>query len=121
MRTPPELLPHGWTTTDLWCAPLVTGLYATLTHAQPFWAEFHAVLVGLLGGTDEYKGGVVDAMDPEMARAACAVVLSALFATRVARTFEVSWFKKGTYSYAVFVQALTHGLCSGDEPKIKTN
>ncbi|KAH9001573.1 hypothetical protein EDB92DRAFT_77653 [Lactarius akahatsu] len=32
VSTPPELLPYGWTATDLWAAPLVTGLYATLTH-----------------------------------------------------------------------------------------
>ena len=38
LTTPPEMQPLGWSTTDLWCAPLITGLYATLTHAQPFWA-----------------------------------------------------------------------------------
>ena len=64
LTTPTELLPGGWTTTDLWCAPLVTGLYAFLTHAQPFWADAHGVALGLLGlgvgaGAGEGEGGAV--------------------------------------------------------------
>ena len=31
-RTPPEALPWGWTAVDLWTAPVVTGLWASLTH-----------------------------------------------------------------------------------------
>ncbi|KAI6123224.1 hypothetical protein EDD16DRAFT_1884070 [Pisolithus croceorrhizus] len=92
VSTPPELLPYGWTTTDLWCAPLVTGLYATLTHAQPFWADVHAVLVGLLGGPVDAEGlEKLQPLDAETARAACALVLTGLFVMRTARTFGVSF------------------------------
>ncbi|KAG6336416.1 hypothetical protein ID866_2659 [Astraeus odoratus] len=100
LSTPPELLPYGWTTTDLWCAPLVTGLYATLTHAQPFWADVHAVLGALLCGRGYAEalsaGEEMKALDPETARAACALVLAGMFATRTAKTFRVGPFKKGT-------------------------
>ncbi|KAI0831658.1 hypothetical protein BC628DRAFT_1415182 [Trametes gibbosa] len=82
LTTPSEFLPYGWTTTDLWCAPLVTGLYALLTHAQPFWADAHRVALGWLGGADKAA-----AVDPETARALCALVLAGLFATRAVRNF----------------------------------
>ncbi|KAI6037002.1 hypothetical protein BKA83DRAFT_4170620 [Pisolithus microcarpus] len=95
VSTPPELLPYGWTTTDLWCAPLITAIYATLTHAQPFWADVHAVLVGLLGGAVDADGLTkLEPLDAETARAACALVLTGLFVTRTTRTFGVS-FKNG--------------------------
>ncbi|KAI0792553.1 hypothetical protein C8Q75DRAFT_792143 [Abortiporus biennis] len=81
LTTPTELLPYGWTTTDLWCAPLITGLYAFLTHAQPFWGNAHGVINTLLGG------GEAKPIDPEVARAACAVILSILFSTRAVRNF----------------------------------
>ncbi|KIJ63273.1 hypothetical protein HYDPIDRAFT_29533 [Hydnomerulius pinastri MD-312] len=87
LTTPSELLPYGWTTTDLWSAPLVTGLYATLTHAQPFWADIHAVLSGMLGGATQK----VAPLDAETARTACALVLAGLFATRTAKTYGVVW------------------------------
>ncbi|KIN93020.1 hypothetical protein M404DRAFT_605526 [Pisolithus tinctorius Marx 270] len=95
VSTPPELLPYGWTATDLWSAPLVAALYATLTHTQPFWADVHAVLVGLVGGAVDAEGlAKVEPLDAETARAACALVLTGLFVTRTARTFGVS-FKNG--------------------------
>jgi hypothetical protein len=95
--TPTELLPYGWTTMDLWAAPLITGLYALLTHAQPFWATTHAVLAGAMGAAPAHADvkdpaghaqspGVVP-LDPETARAACALVLMAMFTTRVTRNF----------------------------------
>jgi hypothetical protein len=31
-RTPPEAMPWGWTSIDLWSAPVMTALWATLTH-----------------------------------------------------------------------------------------
>ncbi|KAJ2972081.1 hypothetical protein NUW54_g12351 [Trametes sanguinea] len=63
LTTPTEFLPYGWTTTDLWCAPLITGLYAFLTHAQPFWADAHNVALGWLGQTSGVEK--VAAVDPE--------------------------------------------------------
>ncbi|KAF8839888.1 hypothetical protein BDN67DRAFT_969420 [Paxillus ammoniavirescens] len=89
LTTPAELQPYGWTTTDLWSAPLVTGLYATLTHAQPFWAEVHAVLCTALGGRAEK----IEALDAETARSACALLLAAIFAARTAKTFGGVWKK----------------------------
>jgi len=98
--TPPELLPYGWTSPDLWVAPLVTGLYATLTHAQPFFADLHALLFsffspfglaqlssqnGIPGKSD--PEGIVVPLDANQARAVCALVLSALFGLRAQRTF----------------------------------
>ncbi|RPD59282.1 hypothetical protein L226DRAFT_465280 [Lentinus tigrinus ALCF2SS1-7] len=85
LTTPTEFLPYGWTTTDLWCAPVVTGLYAFLTHAQPFWADAHAVALGWLGTSTGAEKVV--AVDPETARAVCVVVLATLFSTRAARNF----------------------------------
>ncbi|KAF8553738.1 hypothetical protein OG21DRAFT_1194127 [Imleria badia] len=93
LTTPTELRPYGWTTTDLWSAPLITAIYATLTHAQPFWADLHAVLAGALGGSGGVGGfGVatvekIAPLDPETARSACALVLVVLFASRTARKF----------------------------------
>lgn len=89
LTTPDELKPYGWTTTDIWSAPLITGLYALLTHAQPFWAELHTVISTALGGT----GGKVGPMDPESARALCALILAVLFSTRTAKNFGLIWKK----------------------------
>ncbi|KAF9234487.1 hypothetical protein BU15DRAFT_78972 [Melanogaster broomeanus] len=87
LTTPAELQPYGWTATDLWSAPLVTGLYATLTHAQPFWAEVHAVLAAALGGRAEKA----EPLDAETARSACALLLATVFAARAAKTFGGVW------------------------------
>jgi len=92
VQTPPEIQPYGWTTADLWCAPVVTGLYALLTHAQPFWVDFHNTLYGLLGVTIDGKQPLP--VDPEMARATCAVLLALLFTGRTARKFgltNIAW------------------------------
>lgn len=93
LTTPAELQPYGWTTTDLWSAPLVTGIYATLTHAQPFWADLHAVLAGMLGGAGAEK---IAPLDSETARSACALVLAVLFASRTASKFGLVW-KRGEF------------------------
>jgi hypothetical protein len=87
LATPPEVLPYGWTTLDLWVAPTITGLYALLTHAQPYWAELHYALLGWLQAAPE--GGVADLapVDPEIARAACAVILAGLFSVRTYRNY----------------------------------
>lgn len=87
LTTPDELKPYGWTATDIWSPPLVTGLYAVLTHAQPFWAELHSVISTALGG------GKVSPMDPESARALCALILVVLFSTRAAKNFGLIWKK----------------------------
>ena len=75
-------------TTGLWCAPVVTGLYATLTHAQPFRAGVHAILGALAGGryAAEAKLGP---LDTETACAPCALVLAGLFVMRAAKAFSV--------------------------------
>lgn len=86
LTTPAELQPYGWTTTDLWSAPLVTALYATLTHVQPFWADVHAMLAGVLGGGAVGMDKIAP-LDPETARSACALVLAVLFGARTATKF----------------------------------
>lgn len=101
LTTPPELLPWGWTATDLWVAPLVTGLYATLTHAQPFFTDLHSMLFSFFSpmglaplsfksmGMHE-KGpniGELQPVDTDTARAACAIVLGVLFVIRTLKTF----------------------------------
>ncbi|KAH9048252.1 hypothetical protein EDB84DRAFT_295846 [Lactarius hengduanensis] len=100
VSTPPELLPYGWTATDLWAAPLVTGLYATLTHAQPFFAHLHVLLFSFLSplglaylsdasakrdGPSTQKE--VAPLDTHTARAVCAIVLCALHVNRAVRTY----------------------------------
>jgi len=102
LATPPELRASGWTSTDLWCAPLATGLYAFLTHAQPFWAELHAMLIAWAGGSGSVvvsgseKPVYIDApaVDNDVARAACAVLLTALFVTKNVRKFGPAFMKE---------------------------
>ncbi|KAI0668433.1 hypothetical protein C8Q78DRAFT_993453 [Trametes maxima] len=94
LTTPTEFLPYGWTTTDLWCAPVITALYAFLTHAQPFWADAHHVALGWLGQTDGVEK--VAAVDPETARAVCALILAGLFTSRAVRNFGPSATKLKT-------------------------
>ncbi|KAF5349509.1 hypothetical protein D9756_009028 [Leucocoprinus leucothites] len=90
VQTPPELRAYGWTTVDLWCAPAITGLYAFMTHAQPFWADLHALLVEMLGGAN--AGKAIEPVDPETARVVCAMILSGLFSSRTVVNFNM-WKK----------------------------
>ncbi|EIW85540.1 hypothetical protein CONPUDRAFT_87953 [Coniophora puteana RWD-64-598 SS2] len=83
LTTPPELRPYGWTTTDLWAAPLITSIYALLTHAQPFWQNVHAII----GGALDADGKLAPALDDEGARAACALLLATMFTVRTVRNF----------------------------------
>ncbi|KAJ2924598.1 hypothetical protein H1R20_g12492, partial [Candolleomyces eurysporus] len=89
VQTPAELQPYGWTATDLWCAPAVTAIYALLTHAQPFWAELHTVIYESISGSQAQAQGkpAVEPLDPELARAICAVLLSGLFLGKTAKNF----------------------------------
>lgn len=91
LTTPAAMKPYGWTATDLWCAPFITGLYALLTHAQPFWAELHSVISTVLGNT----GDKVGPMDPEAARALCALILAGMFTTRTAKNYGLAWKRAG--------------------------
>lgn len=93
VQTPQELQAYGWTTTDLWCAPTITGLYALLTHAQPFWAELHTLLSQVLGSAS--LDTPVKPLDPEVARAVCALLLSGAFVTRASKNFVAVDAKKG--------------------------
>jgi hypothetical protein len=101
VATPPELLPNGWTATDFWSAPLVTGLYATLTHAQPFFTNLHSLLFAFFwpfglahlsdattksGGSATHHESVAP-VDHETARAVCAIVLCALNVNRAMRAY----------------------------------
>lgn len=114
LTTPDELKPYGWTTTDIWSAPFITGLYALLTHAQPFWAELHSVISAALGGA----GSKVDPMDAESARALCALILAALFSTRTAKNFGLIWKKSEFYELFLCCGGTNGSL--GVAEKIKT-
>jgi len=96
VATPPELLPYGWTATDFWSPMLVTGLYATLTHAQPFFTYFHTLFFAFfwpfglarLSEASTKSGSstnMVTPIDHETARAVCAIVLCALNINRAMR------------------------------------
>jgi len=98
VATPPELLPYGWTATDVWSPMLVTGLYATLTHAQPFFTYIHTLLFAFfwpfglarISEVSTKSGGsanTVTPIDHETARAVCAIVLCALNFNRAMRAY----------------------------------
>jgi hypothetical protein len=93
LATPAELKPYGWTTVDLWAAPLVTGLAALLTHAQPFWAYLHLSLVGFSSPLVILnKEDLVKPWNTNDARAFGAVVLWVLFASRTVMNHGVAWW-----------------------------
>ena len=107
VATPPELLPYGWTATDFWAAPLVTGLYATLTHAQPFFTSLHTLLYAFFwpfglarlsdattkSGSSAGHHQSVAPVDHETARAVCAIVLCALNVNRAMRAYGPGYAK----------------------------
>jgi len=108
LQTPPELLAYGWMTADIWSAPLITGLYALLTHAQPFWAESHVYLAELLS----LGGKQVQPVDPETARALCAILLAGMFSSRTVKNFRLAnYFERSTGPV---------GKKLAQEPKLKT-
>ncbi|KAG1778437.1 hypothetical protein EV702DRAFT_1196426 [Suillus placidus] len=87
MSQPAErpIKPYGWAATEFCCAPSITGLYALLTHAQPFWAELHSVISTALGTT----GDKVVPMDPEAARALCALILTGMSSIRAVKNYRL--------------------------------
>src|SRR6267154_3209942 len=98
VATPPELHPYGWAATDFWSPMLVTGLYATLTHAQPFFTYIHSLRftffwpfgLARLSGVSTKSGSsanMVPPIDHETARAVCAIVLCALNVNRAMRAY----------------------------------
>jgi hypothetical protein len=98
LATPPELLPYGWTATDVWSPMLVTGLYATLTHAQPFFTYFHTLFFAFFwpfglarlseaSAKSGSSANMVTPIDHETARAVCAIVLCALNINRAMRAY----------------------------------
>jgi len=92
VSTPLELQPYGWTTVDLWCAPLATALYAYWTNAQPWWGEIHAKMLGY-SHVDENVLRIT-AVNPDTAMARCVIVLAALFAGRTWKNFGPDYLKK---------------------------
>jgi len=107
IKTPPEFLPGGWRTMDLWVAPLITGVHAFLTQSQAAWITYHRYVVDKVGsstvfGTLEYTvtengelgHSVVPTIKPmgeAEARSICALVLCALFAYRAIINFGIDW------------------------------
>ncbi|VDC03902.1 unnamed protein product [Peniophora sp. CBMAI 1063] len=96
LTTPPEFLPAGWQATDLWIAPLCTAIYATLTHAQPFYTTLHVMLARLLApaglahvALDGPRAKLL-AVDDDTARAVCVVILAGAFLTRTVKTYGAS-------------------------------
>ncbi|PVF98314.1 hypothetical protein CPB86DRAFT_758712 [Serendipita vermifera] len=113
MKTPPEFLPGGWRTMDLWVAPLITGLYALLTQAQSVWIPYHHQVVHKIGhstlfGTIEWANittkidddtwvedsfSTIRPMGHTDARSVCALILAVLFLYRAIVNFGIDWAK----------------------------
>ncbi|KZV81587.1 hypothetical protein EXIGLDRAFT_755501 [Exidia glandulosa HHB12029] len=88
LATPAELQTFGWTTLDLWVAPITTAFFALYTQpaSQPFWSQLHYYLSPYLSSLDETlrPKGVPNC---EMIRAACAFGLSVAFSIRAMKNF----------------------------------
>jgi len=92
VSTPNELQPYGWTTVDLWSAPLATALYAYWTNAQPWWGEIHAKMLGYSRIDDNVLR--LTAVSQETAMARCVVVLATLFVGRAWKNFGSAYLRK---------------------------
>jgi hypothetical protein len=124
VATPPELLPYGWTATDFWSPMLVTGLYATLTHAQPFFTYFHTLFfaffwpfglarlseASMKSGT---SANMVTPIDHETARAVCAIVLCALNINRAMRAYGPG--------YAALITQVAKAACAAKQQGTPTS
>ncbi|KIM28848.1 hypothetical protein M408DRAFT_329280 [Serendipita vermifera MAFF 305830] len=103
IKTPPEFLPGGWRTMDLWVAPLITVVHALFTHSQESLVPYHHQLVHKIGSPTMFGGleyisenegptvAVTKPMGEADARSLCAVVLCALFAYRTIINFGIDW------------------------------
>jgi hypothetical protein len=80
LSTPLELQAYGWSTIDLWCAPLGTALYAFWTHAQPWWGELHAASLGYGVVDDKVLQSIV--VDSQTAMSRVTVLFATLFTYR---------------------------------------
>lgn len=114
VRTPPEFRTAGWTTMDLWIAPLITALYAILTHTQPFWVPIHTIFIKQVsrktllfgrvllvsdmvendeGEWSEILKEYVKPMGKEEARSVLAILVCLLFAYRAIVNFGLEWVR----------------------------
>lgn len=95
LATPAELQRYGWTTVDLWVAPLITGIVATLTHAQPFWTYLHLLLMSFVRPVtaEALEKNPINPWTIAEARSFGAVILWVLFATRTVRNFGNAWWQ----------------------------
>ncbi|KAG1723167.1 hypothetical protein EDD22DRAFT_934574 [Suillus occidentalis] len=66
-------------------------LLCSLIPKSPFWAELHSVIWTVLGNTGDKVGPI----DPEAARALCAI-LAGMFSTQTAKNYGLVW-KKGEF------------------------
>jgi hypothetical protein len=92
--TPAELQIYGWTTVDLWLAPLITALMAFLMQAQPFWVNAHVTLMGLLRPmlTSGWEGDLAKPWSIDDARSFSACIIWVLFAARTTNNFGIAWW-----------------------------
>ncbi|KAG8833263.1 hypothetical protein FRC17_011038 [Serendipita sp. 399] len=113
VKTPPEFLPGGWRTMDLWVAPLITGIYALLTQAQTVLVPYHTSAVQRVGKStifgmieisetieilsdDSTITSVTSSVQPMKkgdARSLCALILAILFGYRAIVNFGIDWAK----------------------------
>lgn len=96
---------------------MTTGLYALLTHAQPFWADLHRVIVEWSipsGAPASEKVPAIEPLDHDTARAVCAVFLTTLFVTRTVRNFGQD-FHKSLNAGKKKVMRNSESICSSRE------
>ncbi|KAF8325802.1 uncharacterized protein EI90DRAFT_2999708 [Cantharellus anzutake] len=95
VNVPPELRPWGWTTMDLWIAPLGTAIYATATQSQAFWTRLPALILGILN-VDPAVQSELDAklltvmpLSNDDGRSVCFLVVATLFTLRALYNFSL--------------------------------
>ncbi|KIJ32421.1 hypothetical protein M422DRAFT_35823, partial [Sphaerobolus stellatus SS14] len=95
LSTPAELQSYGWTTVDLWVAPLITGIMALLTNAQPFWTHLHLLVQSFMRPVtaEALEKNPITLWSTQDARSLGAVILWVLFATRTVKNYGPAWWK----------------------------